>query len=397
MTDESIQIHFALPQPFAGKERSAFPFHRLHHRRRGGSQPGLRRQPIALFLVLVVTGVCLLGLGRWLYQSGGLALAQETGRKYLQALRSSPKFNFTSAPTPQVKDRQPAQLPAPTGEPPVVERVRLEVLPPPELPIAAEPPRPLGPVDPVDPLDSELDAILAYSSTLAPHRGDSPMLRTWKLLELAAVLAVAVPSPIVLAGGSKTDDTKEVLERLEKMVKEVKGKVGEVKTQVDTLGASLGNVAREVADLKGEITPLKDLRLKIDLLDKSFANLKIELEDLRKSRSSTDKAGLEDVKDRLASIERTLAKMMQPETRTSLSPAATITGKIMLVNNYTDRLLFRINDRDFFVQSGQSQVVEGVPAGPFTYQVLAPNHGWQERQSRTLDPNRTFTLNAMLP
>jgi len=395
MMDESLQIHFALAQPFAGKERPAFPFHRLHHRRRGGSQPRLRRQPIALFLVLVLTGVCLLGLGRWLYQSGGLALAQETGRKYLQAVHSSPKFKLISVP--RVKERSPAKLPAPTAEPPAVEPVRIEIPPLSELPITAEPPRPLGPVDPVDPLDSESDAILAYSSTLAPHRGDSPMLRTWKLLELAAVLAVAVPSPIVLAGGSKTDDTKEVLERLEKMVKEVKGKVGEVKTQVDTLGASLGNVAREVADLKGEITPLKDLRLKIDLLDKSFANLKVELEDLRKSRSSTDKAGLEDVKDRLASIEKTLAKMMQPETRTSLSPAATTTGKIMLVNNYTDRLLFQINDRQFFVEPGFSQALD-VVAGPFTYRVMSPRHGWLDQpQSRTVEANRTFTLNAMQP
>jgi hypothetical protein len=380
MTDESLQIHFALAQPFAGKQGRVFPFHPVHYRRSAARQvPPARRQRLSLLLVLLVNGACLLGIGRWLYQSVRPTLAQESG-KYLQAGHSSPKFNFNSATKPETKD------------------VSIEVPPPPVLPaIAAEPLlHTEETVDPVDPPDAEWDPILAYSDTLAPHRGDTPMLRNWKLFELAALLAIAAPSPIVLAGGEGKETEKAILERVEKMVKDLKAQVAEVKTQVNSMSGSLGNVAKEVAELKGEITPLKGITLKIESLNSSFGGLKAELERF-KSASSMDKIGLEDVKERLANIEKALARLQQTEMRTSFSPAATAFGKIMLINNYTDRLLFQINDKQFFVEPGTSQPIENVPAGPFTYRVMSPNHGWLAQHNRVLEPNRTFTLNATLP
>jgi hypothetical protein len=406
MTDESIQIHFALAQPFACRERRAFPFHPVHYRRPGSRQVRSfpRRQRLALLLVLFVNGLCLLGVGRWLYHSGRPAVAQETPGKYLQTDHFSSKFKVASATIPEVKDEPaPLKVPVVSTEPSVVAPVKIEVPPPPELPVAAvEPPRPLANVDPVDPLDSEWDPILAYSSTLAPHRGDTPMIRNWKLFELAAVMAVAVPSPILLAGGNgtKDTDTKAILE----MIKEVKTQVAEVKKQVDAmdrcLGGALKNVANEVAAIKGDITPLTGLSLKMKHLNESFAGLKTELEKF-KPAVPTDRVTLEDVKDvkdRLANIEKVLTRLQtEPQTRTSLSPPATAPGKIMLTNNYTDKLLFQINDQQVFVQPGQSHVLEGVPAGPFTYKVFAPQQGWSQPQNRTLEPNRTFTLSAMLP
>jgi hypothetical protein len=387
MTDEIIQIHFALAQPFACKGRPAFPFHQVHYRRLGTRQVPVcpRAQRLALLLVVLVNGLGVLLVGHWLYRSR-TALAEETAGKHLQVAHSSPKFNFISAKTPAEKDRPaPVQAPAAPSASPPLEPVKIEL-----------PPPPLEPVDPVDPLDFEWDPILAYSSTLASHRGDTPMLRNWKLLELAALLAVAVPSPIVLAGGESKETDKAILERVEKMVKDIRTEMAQVRSQLNSLTGSLATATKEVENLKGEITPLKGVALRMKNLGESFASLKADLERLKPA----DNSGMEDVKTRLANIERALAGL-QTEKRTSLSPAPTATptttGKITLNNNYTDKLLFLINDRQFFVEPGQTQTVEGVPVGPFTYEVFSPRYGSLGKNSRTLDPSRTFTLNATLP
>jgi regulator of replication initiation timing len=407
--DESIQIHFALAQPFARKQRPAFPFHKVRIRR-PGARPVRQARPSArltVFLVLLANGLFLAFFGRAVYQADNLVHAQENSGNSLQADRFSSTFKVTSAELPVVIDEPAApKVPVPSSEPPLLTPVT-SVAPPPlpappalPAPPVVEPPLPLGPVDHVDPLDPDWEPILAYSSTLEPHRGDSPMLRNWKMFELAALFAVVAPSPVLFAG-EKEDASKAILERLDKNVKAMKSKVETMETG---LADAFKKIGEDMKDLRNDLTKLAGEHLKIDdkvdKLEQSLARLKTDMEDLKKaarpSLSPLDKADLEDLKTRLTSIEQSLAKM-QAQTRVSLSPAQPTTGRIMLQNLYNDKLLFKINDREFFVEPQQTRTVEGVPAGPFTYRVFAPQHGWLEPHPRQLAANETFTLTATLP
>src|SRR5262249_8511067 len=189
--------------------------------------------------------MCLTLLGWCVYAR--LAKAGENAGNLLQTAFSSPKLKETSAEP--VSLEMPAAIT--TQEP--VERT--SEAPPtmsvPEAPPTVEPP-PLAEVE-SSPLAVEEESILVYSSNHAHHQGDSPMLRNWKSLELAALLAAAFTAQPVLFAGEKEPDLKAVIKRLDAMDKSV--------------AKAFEKIAEDLTVLRGN-----DLKTKVDL-DKVIAKV----------------------------------------------------------------------------------------------------------------------------
>src|SRR6266436_4394190 len=109
---------------------------------------------------------------------------------------------------------------------------------------------------------------------------------------------------------------------------------------------------------------------------KEVAQLRIELDDLKKKAPSStkamypppDKADLDDLKGRLGKIEDALGKLSSVP-QTVLSPARV--GRLRLVNEYHEELLFIVNGRSYRVAPGSTQQIEQVPTGAFTYEVIS--------------------------
>lgn len=356
----------------------AFPFHQVHWRRPGGG--GKKRlapkQRLALWTVVLLNGTCLALLGWSAY--GQRVKAGENAGNVLQTALPSPKLNETSA--------KPVSLETPaamiTQEP--VERTSEAppTLSAPQDPLFAEPPR-LGQLDSV-PLAGDEEPILVFSSNHAHHQGDSPMLRTWKSLELAAILAAAFTAqPVLFAGeGGKKDDIKEILKRLD----------GIDSYLTKDLAKIFEKVASDHNSLKGDFlkarVDLDAVTLRMDMLEKAVDKLTKRLSG---ELSPIDKASLDEIKSKLGQIEQTLAKMQGPN-RTAFSPPNT--GRIMLVNLYPEELLFVVNGKNYRVPPNRTMPLDGQPAGVLTYEVIADRFGMIVRKTSTLDPNETFTITA---
>ena len=350
----------------------AFPYHKVHLHRPGAKakRPLDPRQRLALFSMVLLNGMCLTLLGWCVYAR--LAKAGENAGNLLQTAFFSPKLNEISAEP--VSLEMPAAIT--TQEP--VERT--SEAPPtitvPEAPPTVEPP-PLAEVESM-PLAGEGEPILVYSSSHAHHQGDSPMLRNWKTLELAALLAAAFTAQPVLFAGEKEPDLKAVIKRLDAMDK--------------SLAKAFEKIAEDLTILKGN-----DLAAKVDV-DKLIAKLESLTDGMTKLQSDVDKlkkraevAGLDEIKAKLGQIERDIAKMKN-SNRVSLFPPNT--GRVMLVNLYPEELLFVVNGRNYRVPPNRTMPLENHPAGVLTYEVIAQRFGLITTKTSTLDPNETFTITA---
>ena len=219
------------------------------------------------------------------------------------------------------------------------------------------------------------------------------MLRNWKSLDLAAVLAAAfITQPVVLAGGEgkeKAADAKTVMERLETMDKAIAKAFKEVSESLDVLK---GNGLKMKVDLD-------KVMAKVDTLEETLTKLQSDLEKLKKrvpteqpSHTPLDKASLDEIKARLLDIEKSITKM-QSSNRVALFPPNT--GRIQLMNMYPEELLFVINGKNYRVEPNRTMFLENHPAGTFTYEVIAPRvYGLITRKTVSLDPNETFTITA---
>ena len=223
------------------------------------------------------------------------------------------------------------------------------------------------------------------------------MMRTWKLLALPAVLTAALSAaPTVVTAGGQGEGDKPVLERLDKMDKAVQD--------------AFKKISDEMLLLKGDAliakTGLQKAQEKIDQLEKDMAQalrdvtkLRVEADELRKRGSSStealyppaDKAGLDDIKSRLGKIEQELTRIAGSSS-TSQSPARV--GRLRLVNEYSEELLFLVNGRSYRVAPGTTQQVEEVPTGAFTYEVISPTWGLRARNTPVLAAGETFTISA---
>lgn len=407
-----------LSQPMARTEAPAPPpaprFHEVHVH-----QPGRRRTPAAqldrrAFLTCLFLGGLSLALVSW-GAFARLNKAASPAGNYLRSDSSFSKLKATSAEAPAqeapapaaelkipsleeedaVPPRPPEPPPAPKGEvkgpqePELIEPAVPLVPPPlpppaPPEPRAPEPPVPAPPVLARAKPAEEPPAVPPFQAS----REESPMLRTWKLVGWSTLLAAAVTAAPALA---QDKDTKAILERLDKMEESWKQTIRDIAKDISGLN-------EDVRVLKGDVLGQK---IKVGENSKILAGLDDQVMKIRKELdalrlripaeipSGIDRAALDDLRNRVAQLEQALR---QSSPRVSLSPPTP--ARVMLVNQYSEELLFRVNDKDYRVAAGNSTRVEGVPSGNLTYEVLSPTWGRRALKTTTLSPSETFTITA---
>lgn len=367
---------------------SRFPFHPVVDHRPGADSRRLSGPRLAFLLALLVNVVALGALGWGIYQR-----LQKRTEIDLNAVRPSPKFNATSVEIPEKQEapalaRQPEVSEPVSVEPPLAFPRSDELsFPPPltEVPFAIEPP-PLA----MEPPAYDDDTVLVFSGNHAP--GDSPMLRNWKVIDLAGLFAVALASAPALAQqpADNTTDVKAILKRLDAMDTSLS-------KAFKDFGKDITDLRKQISDLQGdqltERVELDKLATKISKLQADLDQLKKGSTDVAKDAPPVDKAGMDEIKNRLGQIEQAVLKLQAPPNRISLSPPAG-TGRLMFVNLYGEYLLFTVNGRPYRVEPNRTLPLDNQTAGTFSYEVFSPTYGMLKQTTSVLTPNETLTITA---
>jgi hypothetical protein len=427
------------PPPYAHRRRAGYARPAARFRRRSSRRSSGDVSVGTLFWVCVLVAGCV-SLG-----SIGLGLSSPetavTTEKSLQLGSATPKLNSirTVEPAPTVTpapaeplpselalhDRNAGDWPAPTVEPPLAEpRVRepraLPALPAVEsIPVSSVTD---GPSDP---------AVLLASRE--PTFGESPMIRTWKTLTLAALLTAVSPPPAPAGGTPAKDPNKEVLGKVD----ELRQTVEALSKKLDALSASpsskdvladlkrvetavLGQIEKVDRALRTDIAEIKEsqfkqklelqmLNSKLKAFDEQLAELSDKVLKLRKQVASEtpvpatglERAAMDELRMRLGTIEKALAAL-QPlnieSARKSYSPPPPANGnlgRVLLTNLYNTSMLVTLNGQTYRVEPQKTVELRDMPAGAINYEVFAD--GWgviRPLRTTMLLPNETLMITA---
>lgn len=218
------------------------------------------------------------------------------------------------------------------------------------------------------------------------------MNRTWKLLCLPALLAVALTASSVRAQGTdskRDDDLREILKAIRLMQ--------------DDVGRLRADLIRQQED--------NDRRLRLndqrdEMFEKRLRILENKLDEIDKTRDRVSRY-LPDqpvlpgdvLRDIDARIKR-LEQQQQERRSNTITPNETINqgppeparGSVRLVNLSFGTGLVSVNGATYTLQPGEVRVVS-VAAGTFTYEVLRDSYGFGfPQQTRFLAPNGGITL-----
>jgi hypothetical protein len=235
------------------------------------------------------------------------------------------------------------------------------------VPVAAPNETPVAPVPPTVPVEEPSTAREAPeplpqgfdpapTATLGPellplvplHPGESLMTRNWKSLGWTAVLAAAF-------------------------------------TTTTPVGAA-------------DPTPV----LQTDQLVESMKKIQAQLDDIAKTNVQTQEAikaaaamrqDLDQLKEQLAQLQRKVDELGRPgATRVSGFAPTAPTARIQLRNEYPTEVKILVNGRTYQLAPNTVQVLDGVPAGKFTYQILNIQ---PDPQTRDLGANETYLIRVI--
>lgn len=288
---------------------------------------------------------------------------------------------------PKVDLPPPVMVPPLGDEPPVVKAPPLEVPPPVIIPPPTENILPAARLEPAE----RDEQPLVFSRASDP--GDTPMLRNWKTLALYSLTVVTLAQPV-----DGQEKQEKVVERLDNLEQSIKKSFEELGKDIRAMSADLGAFKKDLMKVQSDVSVLQADGLKsnfvIEGLRKDIEALKKQLENGSRI-SPIDKAAVEDVKLRLSAIEKAILSLQPGLERVARTGVETPKGgRVMLVNNYPEMLLFVLNGREVRVPAMSSQVIEDVPAGSLNYEAISPTWGLRARRTTTLAPGETFTLTA---
>lgn len=328
------------------------------------------------FLALLIGLGLILDFGiRALVPSRQAAQPDQPAEIDLRSKSSSSKLNFTSAlssvrvqtPTPQpetgvaVPESRDRDVPNPeAARPMVLALADSRGEPTVDLPELSPPPT-------VSATVIEIPEYLRY-----PHRGDTPMMRTWNQFGLSALLAAALaasPARAQLDGEPEKADAilkqlqtiTKALNKLESMPKnlgELEKKIADAETRLATSLSSLETISQLQA---------QSLRNELNSLKQQYAELKQEMDSLKKGMSAR-----------------------QPTTTALYPPTAGAAGRLRLVNTYLSPVSIVVNNRTYRLEPGEDRFTDAIPAGLFTYEVL----GIQDRVSRAILPGESYLIHV---
>jgi hypothetical protein len=307
----------------------------------------------------------------------------------LRAEDSSSKLNSTSAGAPatlveaappteldnrshdaQEEASRPQPVPAPVAQAPSPEPAPPSLTPAAPAVVLPQLP-PTTPAAPVLPVAVQEAFSANCYVTREPHRGDSPMMRTWKLLGLNTLLAAALSTPVLAgqldgpaAAQPEERDKSAVLEKLKGLEKKLDDMEAGLKKSIDNLETNAllktNRLQRDMEDLKGQIA---QLRQDVDAMrTREFPTLRKDMEDGLRNRQSN-----------------------YPST--AASPA---TGRVQLRNTFPEMMTIIVNGVSQRVLPNQTVTVP-VPAGTFTYWILGVQ---AQPQTRTLAANETYDIHV---
>ena len=250
-----------------------------------------------------------------------------------------------------------------------------------------------------------------YLNACTPQPGDSPMMRTWKTLTMYSLLSAAAvtfaPPPIIFAhdpnDAPKTAGVEELRKDIKALIKRIdelekkpaveldKGALAKVvrdelrKLEDGALAditQDLKGVKKSVDGLKGDISALQGDVLKhkllidsqkaqMEILAEQIAGLNKKLTAISSSAApipAVDKAFMEEFRSSmLKAIDEKVAKLGPTKERKSMSLPTENTpppmGRVMLINHYTEDILFIVNGLLHRVPAGSQRILENVPAG----------------------------------
>lgn len=205
------------------------------------------------------------------------------------------------------------------------------------------------------------------------------------------------------------DKIDAVQKQLEKINDSLKQAFSDLGTINNSLTKAFGDVGKDMKKIQEDIKDLKDNKMdlqlklastlgKIDDLEKQMGLLQSDFQNLKQKLTKdyslyppVANSGMEDLKQRLQKIEKMVGDM-RGSTRIALSPPSV--GRIVLVNGYNEDILFIVNGTTYRLTPGSTSELDNQPSGTFTYEVVSPTFGLRARNTRTLNPNETFTISA---
>ncbi len=277
-----------------------------------------------------------------------------------------------------------------------------------ELVVPLDPPR-SGPVETPNPVvpvaAAELAPMCSYALYVL-HQGDIPMTRTWKTFGLQTALAAAlVVAPA--ASNAAPEDTKingkdlaKKIESLDKELKSLKQSIESINKEllkVKGLEGSIKSLEDSLEDIKENVKgSLENAKKDMDGFRKDMGKVLATLDELAKKNTTSTAKEVEELKARLDKIDKKL-DVLRPDVSVRRYPPPTELGRVLLVNRYPEEITFIVNGTSYRLAPGGSRLIDGVPAGSFTYEVLSPSYGMVTRRTRTLLPNETSRIVVDLP
>jgi hypothetical protein len=162
-----------------------------------------------------------------------------------------------------------------------------------------------------------------------------------------------------------------------------------VAKQLDALKKALAEIERDLKQALGHLE--RDVEL-------GTQNTQREIDDLKKQVGKLQQE-VEALTKRLAVAPNVASLYGPPPAATgasppSVAPAPSSTGRVQLVNGYTEVMTILVNNQSYMVMPGETRIISPVPTGTFTYQVLGVQ---PQLQTRTLAANETFTITIQPP
>jgi hypothetical protein len=199
------------------------------------------------------------------------------------------------------------------------------------------------------------------------------------------------------AAPAPAGDAKGVKEQLTEIKEQLKALKDSLPESFKSVGKDIRALDKSIKDSKVDITLAQAA---ISTLQGQVSDLKTELDALKRRLPadlrlypSTDKTSFDEIRTRLADMERMLARM-QGQSRVAMSAPVGQTGRVLLVNSYPSEMLFVVNGQSQRVLPGGSVALENVPAGAITYEAIAPSYGVVRSTTTSLAAGETLTLTA---
>jgi hypothetical protein len=199
------------------------------------------------------------------------------------------------------------------------------------------------------------------------YSGETPMIRTWRLIGLNTLAAV-----LVTAGPSLADPTTPPSESSKKL--------DEIQRQLDELSRNSRDTAKTLAAIEQDLRTERSQSVvrdastqrQIDALREELGRLRAEVESLRNRPVPS------------ATREASASPLS-----TSAEPAASLTGHVKMMNTYPSEIGIRVNRRLYRLAPNETRWSESIPAGAFTYEVVNVSPG---PQTRTVAPGGEYTI-----